>query len=243
MKRLPGQPLGRWRVLAGTAVAALLLFGLIAFAEALRHPTQELADVGELGGQDRDPRVELDCPTPEPREDVPREEPATTAAAPTDPVEASAEELINCPQSFDGRTVRYRGEVIGGLMDRRDGTWVQVNDDVYAAAGPLPAHQDYQGENVGIGVFLPADLDLRIGTVGGPRTRGDLVEVVGVFRRVDPDSHEVTVIRASGAKIVRPGEALADPALGRRQVAAGLLSLFAAAMVVTERTVARRRYR
>lgn len=242
MKRVPEQPLGRRRVLAGTAVAALLLFGLIVFAEALRHPPQELADVGELDGQDRDPRVEPDCPTSEPREDVPREEPATLAS-PADPVEASADELINCPQSFDRRTVRYRGEVIGGLMERRDGTWVQVNDDVYAAAGRLPAHHDLRGENVGIGVFLPADLDLRIGTVGGPRTRGDLVEVVGVFRRVDPDSHEVTVIRASGAEIVRPGEALADPPLRRRQVAAGVLSLLAAAMVIVERTVARRRRR
>lgn len=241
MKRLPEQPVGRRRMLAWTAVAALVLAGLISLAEGLRHPPQESADAGELDAQDRDPRVDPDCPAPEPREDTPREEP--TIASPVDPVEVSADELLNCPQSFDRRTVLYRGEAIGGLMDRRDGTWVQVNDDAYATAGPLPAHHDYRGENVGIGVFLPADLDHGIGTVGGPQTRGDLVEVVGVFRRVDPQSHEVTVIRASSAEIVRPGEALADPPLRRRQAAAGLLSVLAAAMVTIERAVARRRRR
>lgn len=241
MKHIPDQPLGRRRVLAWTAVAALVLAGLVTLAEGLRHPPQQQPGLGELAAQDRDPRVDPDCPEPEPREDIPREEP--TVASPADPVEVSADELLNCPQSYDRRTVRYRGEAIGGLMDRGDGTWVQVNDDAYARAGPLPAHHDFRGDNVGIGVFLPADLDHRIRTVGGPQTRGDLVEVVGVFRRVDPESHEVTVIRASSAEVVRPAVALADPPLRRRQVAAGLLSVLAVAMVAIERTVARRRRR
>lgn len=234
--------MSRRRVLAWTAVAILALAGLIAFADSLRHPVQEVADVGELGGQDRDPRVQADCPEPDPRENLPRAGPAPVASA-AEPVEVSADEVLNCPESFDRRTVRYRGEAIGGLMQRGDGAWIQVNDDAYAVAGPLQTHQDYRGENVGLGVFLPAGLDHQIGTVGGPRTRGDLVEIVGVFRRVDPESHEVTVIRASSTRIVRPGAALADPPLRRRQVAAGLLSLLAAAMVAVERTVARRRAR
>lgn len=242
MTRGAEQPLGRGRVLAGTAIAAVLLAGIVTLAEGLRHPPPQGPATGELDEQDRDPRVEADCPEPQPREDLPREGPARIAA-PDDPVEVSADELLNCPESFDRRTVRYRGEVVGGPMERRDGAWLQVNDDAYAVAGRLRAHQEYRGENVGVGVFLPADLEVRIGTVGGPRTRGDLVEVVGVFRRVDPDTREVAVVRASSAEVVRPGEALADPPLRPRQVAAGVLAVLAVAVMLTERTAARRRLR
>lgn len=242
MSRVPEQPAGRRRVLAGTVVAALLLAGIVGLAEWLRPRAQERPETTELEEQDRDPRVEVECPEPTPREDVPRDGPSTIAS-PADPVEVSADELLNCPEAFDRRTVRYRGEAIGGLMARRDGTWVQVNDDVYAEAGRVRIRVEYRGENVGLGVFLPDDLGDEITTVGGPQTRGDLVEVVGVFRRVDPATREVTVIRADSAEVVRPGEPLADPPRGRRPLAAALLGLVAVAMVVTERAASRRRRR
>lgn len=237
------QALSRRRVLAGTAVAAALLVSLIALAEGLRHPPAEAPGVVELEEEDPDPRVPLDCPEPEPREDLDRDAPATLAPA-DPPIEVTADELLNCPESFDRRTVRYRGEVIGGLMERAGGVWAQLNDDAYARAlGPLPAHREYRGANVGIGVLLPPDVAAEIGMVGGPQTRGDLVEVVGVFRRVEPATREVTVIRAAEAAVVRPGDVMADAVQPRRRVAAGLLALVAAAMVAAERVASRRRRR
>lgn len=243
MTRGSSQALSRRRVLAGTAVAAALLVSLIGLAEGLRHPPAEAPSVVELDEEDPDPRLPFDCPEPEPREDLDRDPPATLA--PFDPpIEVSADELLNCPGSFDRRTVRYRGEVIGGLMDRAGGVWAQLNDDAYARTlGPLPAHREYRGANVGIGVLLPPEAAAGISTVGGPQTRGDLVEVVGVFRRVEPATREVTVIRASEVAVVRPGDVMADAVQPARRVAAGLLALVAAAMVAAERVASRRRRR
>lgn len=243
MRRGPAQPLSRRRVLAGAAVAAALLASLIVLAEGLRHPAAEAPDEVELEEGDRDPRLPIDCPESEPREDLDRDAPATLAPA-GPPIDVTADELLDCPETFDRRTVRYRGEVVGGLLDRADGVWAQVNDDAYALdVGPLPAHRDYRGGNVGIGVLLPPDLAEQIGTVGGPRTRGDQVEVVGVFRRVDPATREVTVIRASDGALVRPGEVVADAAQPGRQGVAALLALAAAAIAAAERFGARRRRR
>ncbi|MDQ3344183.1 MAG: hypothetical protein M3524_11530, partial [Actinomycetota bacterium] len=80
-----------------------------------------------------------------------------------------------------------------------------------------------------------------ITTVGGPKTRGDILEVTGVFHRVDEATGEVTIIRGQDGSVVRQGGALSDPPLRDRQVVAVLLGLAAAAVVATERVVARRR--
>lgn len=241
MNRGHREPVRRRRVLAGTALAVAFLAGLVALAEGLRPPPSPGdLPVGDVAATD--PRTPRKCPEPTP--DEARDRPAATLAPRSEPVEVSATDLLDCPEHYDRRTVRYRGEAIGGLLPRLDGTWVQVNDDVYAReAGPLPAHREYHGPNTGVGVLLPSGLADQVTTVGGPHTRGDVIEVVGVFRRVDPRSQEVTVVHADSLAVLRPGERRPDPPLRDRQVAAVLLAVLAAAMVVTQRAVARRRQR
>lgn len=237
------KPVRRRRVLVGTAVGLLLFAGIVGLAEGLRHPLRSAVAPPEIQQPQSDPRIAPQCPEPEPREDRPRDE--DTALRPVGaPIEVTSNQLLDCPESYDRRTVRYQGEAVGGVLERSGGAWVQLNDDAYArTAGPLPAHRDYRGGNAGMGVFLPSDLSAAITMVGGPRTRGDVVEVVGVFRRVDPTSGEVTVIRAQSLDVVRPGEMLPDPPLRDRQVAAAVLVTVAAAMVGVHQGVARRRRR
>lgn len=242
MSREHREPVRRRRVLAGTAIALALLAGLVALAEGLRHPPSgghpPVADGAAAG----DPRVPLDCPEPTPGEA--RERAPSTIAPRGEPVEVTSTELLNCPEHYDRRIVRYQGEVIGGLLPRRDGTWVQVNDDVYAGpVGPLPGHRQYHGANSGVGVRLPHGLAEEITTVGGPHARGDRIEVVGVFRRVDPGSREVTVVHADSLAVTQAGRRHPDPPLGDRRIAAGVLAVLAVAMAVTERVMARRRQR
>jgi len=235
------KPLRRGRVLLGTLVAVVALAGIVGLAEALRPPpgpsTIAVAD------ERADLRAPLHCPTPAPPDE--RDDDAVSTLQPArPPVAVSSSELLDCPHSFDRRRVRYRGEAVGGVLRREGGAWAQINDDVYAGpAGPLPGHRSYRGHNAGIGVFLPDELADELGTVGGPGAQGDLVEVVGVFRRVDPGSQEVAVIRAASVEVLRAGAPRSDPPLRDRQVAAAVLAALALATAGTERLIARRRER
>jgi hypothetical protein len=230
------KPVERLRVLMGALALLGMLGSVVIIGEVLRHPDTR-AGVPDEEPDHFDPRDEIDCPEPPPREGQERSPQGDT----TTTVDVSSSDLYDCPQFFDGRRVRYRGEVVGALLHRDTGVWVQLNDDAYAEAlGPLPAHRDYRGGNSGVGVLLPTRLTAQIDLVGGPQTRGDVVEIEGMFNRVDP-SGEVAVIRAETAELTASGEALLDPLLTHRLVAAVLAILFAGGMVAAERVVARRR--
>lgn len=241
----PQLPVRRRRVLIGTAIALAAFAGIVGLAEGLRQPLPGAGSptAPQRPMSDTDPRLPPACPGPPPNEQ--RDRPSEATLRPVEaPVEVTSEQLLDCPESFTRRTVRYQGEAVGGVLRRDDGAWVHVNDDAYA--GPIdqtPARREHHGGNAGIGVFLPLELADRISTVGGPQTRGDLIEVVGVFSRVHPSSREVAVVHAESLELVRSGGRFSDPPLRDRQVAAGVLALLAAAAAVTERVVARRRMR
>lgn len=233
---LTRQPIPRRNVAVAGLGLFLLFAAVIAAAEWLRHPAPEqTVPESELAGSD--PRDELLCPEPLPREGQTRDtDPASTA-----PVRVSSNELYDCPQSFDGRRVVYRGEVVGGLLERDRGVWTQLNDDVYAELlGPLPSHRDYRGGNGGVGVLLPYDAAELVTFVGGPQTRGDVLEVLGTFHRIDPTG-EVAVILVDGASRISDGEPFPDPLLNDRLIAGLAAMLLAIALTVTERVVASRR--
>lgn len=224
------RPIARRKVAAGAVVVLLLFVLLVVIGEALRHP-------GAGGGRGQsivgsDPRTPLQCPEPAPREGQQREEEADRGGEAT---QVTSGDLYDCPQVYDGQRVRFRGEVVGALLDRGDHTWVQLNDDAYAEdLGPLPTHRDYRGSNSGVGVVLPDTLATRIATVGGPDARGDVLVVEGTFHRVDRTG-EATVIRADAGEIARPGEQARDPLRLDRVVAAGGAATLAIAVVIAAR--------
>lgn len=227
----PVRPVSRLRVFLGALVFLGSLVGIIAGSELLRYPPGDVD--GTVPPSEGDIRDELVCPPALPPDDELEADPRTD---PT--VTVSSEDLYDCPSVYDGRSVRYEGEVVGALLHRSDGAWTQLNDDLYAGAlGPLPLHRDYRGANAGVGVFLPAALADRVETVGGPRARGDVLTVVGTFHRVDPDSREVAVIRAETASVARAGEPFDhDPLPDRRLV--GIVLALAAVGVTTAHRMA-----
>ncbi|MBW3604250.1 MAG: hypothetical protein KY460_04910 [Actinobacteria bacterium] len=230
------RPIPRLTVAAGGLCLLALLGTIIAIGEVLRHPYQpsEIPEDQRGGG---DPRDEITCPEPQPREGQTRDTTGYTLR----PIQVTSNELYDCPQTYDGQRVVYVGEVVGDLLARDAGVWTQLNDDVYAGdVGPLPAHRDYRGGNAGVGVLLPHELADQVSYVGGPQTRGDLFEVRGVFHRVDA-SGEVAVIRADTGQMVREGGSNPDPPLTDRRVAALVAMVVAIGVVGTERWVAARR--
>ncbi|CAN5906646.1 hypothetical protein BH23ACT10_BH23ACT10_33750 [soil metagenome] len=230
------RPIPRPRVaLAGLGLLAIL-GAIVLLGEVLRHPYEpNVVPPDQRVGSD--PRDEIMCPEPQPREGQERDSTSDSL----EPVAVSSNELFDCPQTYDGRRVVYRGEAVGALLERDIGVWTQLNDDAYAGdIGPLPAHRDYRGGNAGVGVLLPPEVAAQIRFIGGPQTRGDVLEVHGIFHRVD-DTGEVAVIRADNGQVATRGEPNPDPPLTDRRVAAWIAIVAAIAMIVAERVVAIRR--
>lgn len=74
--------------------------------------------------------------------------------------------LINEAGQYDKEVVIYQGEVIGEVMVRGNHAWLNIND----------------GDNA-IGVWLEKDLVKDISYAGSYQTKGDYIEVTGVFNR------------------------------------------------------------
>jgi hypothetical protein len=96
----------------------------------------------------------------------------------------SSTELIQNAQEYDAREVVYEGEVIGEVMLRKQGAWVNIND----------------GEN-SIGVWMPLELAKTIKYQGGYKAKGDIVQVRGIFNRAcvqhggDLDIHALSLLK------------------------------------------------
>jgi len=78
----------------------------------------------------------------------------------------SSTELINNAKLYDGKTVVYEGEVIGDIMQRGDYAWVNIND----------------GQNA-IGIWAVVPLVKAIVYTGSYKSKGDIVEIIGIFQR------------------------------------------------------------
>ncbi len=103
----------------------------------------------------------------------------------------SGAELINNARQYEGKTISYRGEVVGDMMLRGDYAWVNLNDGS-AAVGVWARKADLGGVR-----FL-----------GGHQVRGDIVEVRGVFNRSCLEHGGDLDIHAREIKIITPGVCL-----------------------------------
>ena len=104
----------------------------------------------------------------------------------------SSTELINKAKEYDGKSVVYVGEAIGDVMVRGDFVWVNLND----------------GENA-IGIWLDKELAKEIKYTGSYQTKGDRLEIAGVFHRSciqhggDMDIHAQDLRKISPGKLVK----------------------------------------
>ncbi len=134
--------------------------------------------------------------------------PLTAGDPPADGTPVTSGEVIACPVAFDGRHVRYTGEVVGDLLHRDGGAWVLVNDDDYALrVGPLPSHRDHRGTNAGLSVWLPEHLVDDLTGLGRPNQRGDVVRIEGRIARTDPTDGGGLTLRAEELEVLQPAQA------------------------------------
>ena len=178
-------------VLAALLVAALGVLRGAAVTQEL--PEVPLEDVEAL-------RASCDTPTA----DVPGRWVSSTVA-------------VECPAVFDQAPVVVVGEVVGDVLRRAGGSWVQLNDDPYALeVGPLPITGAQAGASAGLAVWMPDPLDDGL-TAGRSDRRGDVLEIRGTFLRTDEDDGGGTSVRAERASVLAPtvsrGEAVAPRAV------------------------------
>jgi hypothetical protein len=117
-----------------------------------------------------------------------------------------------CPRLLDRRAVVYIGEVVGDVLRRDGGAWVQVNDDAYALeVGPFGAHRERLGSSAGLAVWLPDGLHEQLGAPGRHGRRGDIVRIEGVLWRADPGDGGGMSVRADTLTVLERSVATAEP--------------------------------
>jgi len=152
----------------------------------------------------------------------------------------TSEMVFACPRLFDRRAVVFVGEIVGDVLARDGGAWAQVNDDAYALeVGPFGAHRERRGASTGLAVWLPDGLHEPLSAPGRHGRRGDVVQISGVLRRVDPADGGGITIRATELTILAPAVDIEEPLHRDLALAAAL----AAALALTTTVWARARRR
>jgi len=111
------------------------------------------------------------------------------------PISAQAEaipvtstELIEEATALDGKTVSYKGEVVGDILYRGDHAWINISD----------------GKNA-IGVYVPATEAKKVEYVGRYCIVGDTVSLVGTFHRACVEDGGDLDIHANAVTVTEKG--------------------------------------
>lgn len=225
----------RW-LLTTPLVALVVIVALVVTLEAA-HPQVDPDAAGlDLVVNDLPPLVFEDAPSCMRRAD--ESNVATIREAITPNGRISSTQVFACPMAYDGLQVTFVGETIGELIRRRDGVWVQVNDDAYALeVGPVIGHREHRGFNTGLSVWLPDGLHETIEDVGRPGQRGDVIAVTGTLLQSDPDDGGGITLRAETLEVVAATVVIDAPFHTVQAIVATLLMIGALAAIIWSRRV------
>ncbi len=121
--------------------------------------------------------------------------------------ETNTAELLERWREYDGMEVVLRGEVVGDVMRRGDYAWITVNDDHYSREARREAGL-LRGGNSGIGVWIPVEEAEKIQVLGRYSSKGDLVEVRGVFNSDCREHGGDFDLHATSLRVIDPGREL-----------------------------------
>ena len=153
----------------------------------------------------------------------------------------SSAQVYACPSAYDGALVTYVGEVIGEVIERDGGAWVQVNDDDYALeTGPIHGHRTLRGANVGLSVWLPDGLHDEVEVAGRSGRRGEVISVIATVQRADPTDGGGLTLRAETIEVLSDALAAREPFHEVQAIVAGVLAAVAAVTVSWARSDRRR---
>jgi hypothetical protein len=136
------------------------------------------------------------------------------------PLTLSSNDLINQSFFYDNKTVVYRGEVVGPVMVRGEHAWLNIYDGSYA-----------------IGVWCPAEYAKGVRFYGDYNSKGDFVEVTGVFHRTCREHGGDLDIHCDSLRVITPGHAVKHTVEKRRIYAAVFFGLIAFLLIIAEFTI------
>ena len=129
----------------------------------------------------------------------------------------SSAELIGNAKQDDGKTITYEGEVVGDIMKRGNFSWMNINDG-----------------NQAIGVWIENSLLKDINFTGSYGSKGDIVEVKGVFHRACPEHGGDLDIHAQSIRKLSAGRKSSEKVnLSKRNYAAVLLIILGFIWILT----------
>jgi hypothetical protein len=136
-------------------------------------------------------------------------------------------ELVENPQTWDGRTITFTGEAITEAMARGDYAWIHVNDDAYYLRN-VEEGAALGGYNSGQAIWIPTTLTEQIRNYGDYTHEGDVVTVVGTFNAACGQHGGDMDIHATSLEVVTVGHEVREPVkLPKLGVAVALLALAA----------------
>ncbi|MCM8800103.1 MAG: hypothetical protein NC900_05205 [Candidatus Omnitrophica bacterium] len=105
----------------------------------------------------------------------------------------SSSTLIEKAEEFDGKAVVYRGEIIGEMMCRKNGCWLNVNDG-----------------NLSLGIWIPKELNFSLRYAGGYKIEGDRIEIEGIFHYSCVEHLGEMDIHANKIRLIKEGRLLEE---------------------------------
>ena len=105
----------------------------------------------------------------------------------------SSVELIENAKIYDGKQVLYQGEAIGEIMPRGDYAWVNLFDGLSA-----------------IGIWMHREQGKEVLYLGSYKSKGDIIEVTGIFHRACPEHGGDLDIHAQAIGKVSPGRMVSE---------------------------------
>jgi hypothetical protein len=131
--------------------------------------------------------------------------------------ELTVAEILKDAASYDGKTIVFTGEVIGDVMRRGNYAWVNV----------------YNGDDA-LGVWMKASFAEAIDHKGSYRTKGDIIECVGIFHRACPEhGADMDLHLQAMRKLVCGGPIKEELNTRKRNLIVFLLGVFAVIWIFT----------
>jgi len=103
----------------------------------------------------------------------------------------SSKELLGRQEFFDGKEITYEGEIIGEMMCRKGGCWLNVKD-----------------RDLAIGVWVPSEIKFIPKYTGSYKYRGDEIRVKGRFNRSCKEHLGETDIHAEEITLIKEGKVI-----------------------------------
>lgn len=103
----------------------------------------------------------------------------------------SSNELISKAHLYDGKDIVYEGEIIGERMCRGEGCWLNVHDG-----------------NLAVGIWVPGEINFLPQYTGGYKSKGDWIQIKGVFNRSCQEHLGEMDIHAKEIRLIKEGQHL-----------------------------------